>query len=680
MDNIAFAQNGQTRMTTTRAYDNLSRLTAVQSGAGGSPVSSFAYQYNAANQRTRRTEADSSYWVYTYDTLGQVTAGKRHWSDDAVVAGQQFEYAFDDIGNRTSTKAGGDDAGTSLRLASYSANSLNQYTSRTVPGAVDVLGSAHADATITVNGDSVYRRGQYFWKELGVDNAAAPVWQGVTNVAELNDNGTTRTGSVTGAIFLPRTPETFTFDFDGNLLRNGRWTNKWDGENRLIEMAALAAVPDGAKRKLFFTYDHQGRRVRKVVHTWNSSTNNYQLTTDLRSLYDGWNLVAEVDGTNGLVRSYVWGTDVSGSQQGAGGVGGLLSMTVHQGPLAGTYLYSYDGNGNVAALVNATDGSVAASYEYGPFGELIRATGPLAFVNPFRFSTKYQDDETGLLYYGYRYYDPSTGRWLSRDPIGERGGLNRYVLVGDDPINDFDVLGLASPSTKNHAIVTRTLMWLVGETDQWEVLQLGGWKTTVQKLLPIVPMINSVVIDPAKIGRSSAAQYITGDRIMYLNGNNPDADDVAHETVHAYNDIRGTGFTGQRDDEGMAYATEAVYHLLKAAISVEQVLKSARSCEEKKHLATKRWTDVWRNRNAPSAFPIQWKTLGVTRNGTLDATDFSRVRSVLGAHIDCKEIANKLTMLAGSSGCCFSFGCLAVADPLIYQQIPAGISIDSSFR
>src|SRR6266403_1857079 len=59
----------------------------------------------------------------------------------------------------------------------------------------------------------------------------------------------------------------------------------------------------------------------------------------------------------------------------------------------------------------------------GPFGELLRATGPMAKVSPFRFSTKYQDDETDLLYYGYRYYNASTGRWISRDPVGESGGV-----------------------------------------------------------------------------------------------------------------------------------------------------------------------------------------------------------------------------------------------------------------
>ena len=77
----------------------------------------------------------------------------------------------------------------------------------------------------------------------------------------------------------------------------------------------------------------------------------------------------------------------------------------------------------------------------GPFGELLRATGPMAGANPFRFSTKYQDDETGLVYYGYRYYNAGTGRWLSRDPIGERGGANLYCCLKNAPVNHADALG-----------------------------------------------------------------------------------------------------------------------------------------------------------------------------------------------------------------------------------------------
>jgi RHS repeat-associated protein len=81
-----------------------------------------------------------------------------------------------------------------------------------------------------------------------------------------------------------------------------------------------------------------------------------------------------------------------------------------------------------------------------PFGNIIKAEDTdcsgIVHDNPFRFSTKYHDDETGLVYYGYRFHDPELGRWLSRDPIGEYGGLNLYAFVGNDPVSQSDPLGL----------------------------------------------------------------------------------------------------------------------------------------------------------------------------------------------------------------------------------------------
>ncbi len=78
----------------------------------------------------------------------------------------------------------------------------------------------------------------------------------------------------------------------------------------------------------------------------------------------------------------------------------------------------------------------------GPFGEVVRTTGPMAKANPFHFSTKYQDDETDLLYYGYRYYNASTGRWVSRDPIEEEGGVSLYGFIRNEPISWIDSYGL----------------------------------------------------------------------------------------------------------------------------------------------------------------------------------------------------------------------------------------------
>ena len=92
---------------------------------------------------------------------------------------------------------------------------------------------------------------------------------------------------------------------------------------------------------------------------------------------------------------YVWGRDLSGTLDGAGGVGGLLATEVD-----GTWYFPlYDNNGNVMDYVSET-GEVVASYAYDAFGRTLSATGPMADTFPFRFSTKYYDAETGLYYYG----------------------------------------------------------------------------------------------------------------------------------------------------------------------------------------------------------------------------------------------------------------------------------------
>ena len=131
---------------------------------------------------------------------------------------------------------------------------------------------------------------------------------------------------------------------------------------------------------------------------------------------------------NALVRTYVWGRDLSGTMDGAGGVGGLLMICNFQSPI-GHHFAAYDGNGNVVALVSAANGTETARYEFGPFGESIRITGPAAALNPFRFSTKRTDNSTDCVLYEYRVYSPSTGRWGRRDPIWEPG----FELVSQRP-------------------------------------------------------------------------------------------------------------------------------------------------------------------------------------------------------------------------------------------------------
>jgi RHS repeat-associated protein len=135
--------------------------------------------------------------------------------------------------------------------------------------------------------------------------------------------------------------------------------------------------------------------------------------------------------------------DLSGTMQGAGGVGGLLALSIHGGDHESDYYPTYDGNGNIVEYLDKF-GETVAHYEYDPFGNDITPVadkGTLHDLFPYRFSTKPMDQVTGWYYYGYRYYDPVTGRWPSRDPIEEEGGINLYGFVGNDGVNWVDILG-----------------------------------------------------------------------------------------------------------------------------------------------------------------------------------------------------------------------------------------------
>ena len=228
-------------------------------------------------------------------------------------------------------------------------------------------------------------------------------------------------------------PSTLTYDDDGNLTNDGINTYYWTGENRLWWV--VPDSPTNGSVTVGFAYDHRGRRISKQVYTRISDV--WSQTSDLRFVYDGWNLIADIcSPTSGTSSTnlFVWGLDLSGSLQGAGGVGGLLAMIPSTGGVAegrGGFFPCYDANGNVTDYVS-TNGTVVAHYEYDAYGNTTVATGPMVDDFAFRFSTKYFDAETGLSYYGYRYYLSGQGRWLNRDPLEEWGGLNIYGFALND--------------------------------------------------------------------------------------------------------------------------------------------------------------------------------------------------------------------------------------------------------
>jgi RHS repeat-associated protein len=451
--------------TISRGYDSRGRLETISTLPAVGTVFSHTYRYNNLSQRDRLTREDGSYWSYGYNERGELIGGRKYWSDNTPVAGQQTEFDYDTMGNRNFAKSGGDMQGVNLRQSTYATNSLNQYTQRTIPGAVDVLGTADNSATVTVNDQAVERKGSYFYKLLTANNAAGPVVVPVKVVGVKNNagaNGEDVVSEERGQVFVPQALEAYAYDADGNLTKDGRWAYTWDAENRLTGMEALVSVPSEARKKLEYAYDWAGRRIQKKVYAWNIAASSYQPQATIKYIYDGWNMIAELDASNALSKSYAW----------------AFSELQIINDSSDSYFVSLDGNRNVAALVKASAGTVSASYEYDPFGQTLQATGEYGAQNPVRFSSKYTDPETGLLYYGYRYYNPQTGRWLNRDLIKEAGGINLYGFLGNDAVNNIDVLGLARESQiddkKNPLTYSCNCGWIDwgharpdGATDLW---------------------------------------------------------------------------------------------------------------------------------------------------------------------------------------------------------------------
>ena len=186
----------------------------------------------------------------------------------------------------------------------------------------------------------------------------------------------------------------------------------------------LKAMQNISATTVLNAYDYRRRRTSKIVQRLNSTippppapptgTQEWETIETRTFVYDDWNLIHEtiyaIEGsiTNITEIQYFWGLDLSGTLQGAGGVGGLLAVS-RNGQL---YFPTFDNNGNVTKYIDES-GNVVAAYEYDDFGRTISQSGPLADFFRHRFSTKYCDPETVFCYYGIRFYAPNWYIWLN---------------------------------------------------------------------------------------------------------------------------------------------------------------------------------------------------------------------------------------------------------------------------
>ena len=252
--------------------------------------------------------------------------------------------------------------------------------------------------------------------------------------------------SVTGRVFVAQSSEAFTHDDDGNMLSDGRFTYTWNGQNRLIKAEEQVCPTNRTLRKVDYAYDHQGRMVWKVVSRRGAEAQSWEAEKKTSYLWEKFNIIAETVASDSAtnVTYNIWGLDIDGSMQGAGGVGGLLAVVKD----TAIYIPAWDANGNIIEY-SANEGTIVAHREYDPFGGTVVYTSQSALTNQQSamsfthwFSTKPWCPVTGLSEYQYRKYSPAIGRWLSWDPIGEAGGVGLYVIVRNSPVVFSDMLGL----------------------------------------------------------------------------------------------------------------------------------------------------------------------------------------------------------------------------------------------
>ncbi|MHB8412858.1 MAG: RHS repeat domain-containing protein [Candidatus Acidiferrales bacterium] len=205
----------------------------------------------------------------------------------------------------------------------------------------------------------------------------------------------------------------YTYDSNGNETSKtdstGTTDYTWDFENRLTQVT----LP-GTGGVVTFKYDPFGRRIEKISPT----------TTSIFA-YDSDNLVETVNSSGSTVARYADGQNID------------EPLAMQRG--ATTDYYEADGLGSVTSLT-ATNGSIAQSYTYDSFGNTTASSGSV--TNVIRYTGRELDTETNLYYYRARYYDPTTGRFLSEDPIGFSVGLDFYTYVQNNPIKNFDPPGL----------------------------------------------------------------------------------------------------------------------------------------------------------------------------------------------------------------------------------------------
>lgn len=399
-------------------YDNLGRMKQTITNYSFLTDKSFTlfYGYDAATNRTSLTDPENDITTYAYDTLNQITSL-------TAPGRKRFKLACDAIGRRTKLSRPNSVA------TSYTYDSLSRLLAISHAKRKNILDGA----TYTIDAAGIRTSRTPLPSGTATDYTYDDLYQlmdATQNSSKVESYSYDAVGNRLSSIDvspyvynssneLTSKPDTeYSYDDNGNLLSestgSGTTSYVWDPENRLTSVT----LP-GSGETVSFQYDPFGRRIYK----------SSPLLGTTIFVYDGYSMIEEVSDTGSLMARYTQSL----------GIDEPLAM------LRGNTMsyYQTDGLGSVTSLSDSK-GNLVSTYEYDSFGNLLASTGSVS--NPFRFTGREFDAETGLYFYRARYYDPSIGRFISEDPV--RSAWSAYDYVQNNPVMFVDPTGeIAATST-----------------------------------------------------------------------------------------------------------------------------------------------------------------------------------------------------------------------------------------
>lgn len=397
------------------AYDNMGRMIGTTTQYSFLPGITYsnAYAYDAASNRTQFTAPDGSTNTYAYDTLNRLST----LTDSSA---GQFTMGYDALSRRTQF------ARPNGLTTSYGYDQVSRLQSILHKLGVNTLDGATYAYDAAGNRTSKTNQLNSTVSNYGYDN----IYQltGVTQVATSTEiYSFDPVGNRLSSLLVPSYTynssneitsagaSTFTYDNNGNTLSKndgaGTTAYTWDFENR------MTSVHPPGQTTVTFKYDPFGRRIQKGGSVY---------------VYNGANLIQEADASGNLAARYVFGAGID------------EPLAAYRGAI--WEFYQADGLGSITSL-STTSGTISDSFTYDSFGNITSTTG--GFSQPFRYTGREFDQETGLYFLRARYYSSSSGRFLSEDPVSFNAGINFYAYVYNSPVQWSDPLGLTACKGKS---------------------------------------------------------------------------------------------------------------------------------------------------------------------------------------------------------------------------------------